>query len=298
MTTLVIPKTFAELALYWLISYARERKAASSIKRDHGILKNYLLPKFGNLEIGEFTTRDVEFWITNLVANKIMSRKSANDVLVVLNKILNDAVRWNFLAANQLSRVAKFTIGERDFLFWKLSEVRKFLGYFLEHPSPPRIFWPTVLGLYTGLRRGEIQALRWEDINERAGLITIKRSYCRVSKKFKEETKSKKIRYVPICSALEGFLRRLQQMSDSELVTPFFNSDCFRKEFIRMCHEAKVPVIRFHDLRHTFASNFLMGGGNIYDLQKILGHSTIQVTERYAHLTQDHLMGKTEVLGF
>ncbi len=140
--------------------------------------------------------------------------------------------------------------------------------------------------------------MRWEDINERAGLIAIKRSYCRVSKLFKEETKSKKIRYVPICSALQGFLGRLRKMSDSELVTPFFNSDCFRKEFIRMCREAKVPVIRFHDLRHTFASNFLMGGGNIYDLQKILGHSTIQVTERYAHLTQDHLMGKTEVLGF
>ncbi len=297
MTNLITPKTFAELALYWLISYARERKAASSIKRDHGILKNYLLPKFGKLELAEFNTRDVEFWITNLVANKIMSKKSANDVLVVLNKILNDAVRWNFLVANQLSRVAKFSIGERDFLFWKLCEVRKFLGYFLEHPNPPRIFWPTVLALYTGLRRGEIQALRWEDINERAGLITIKRSYCRVSKKFKEQTKSKKIRYVPICSALQGFLRRLQT-SDSVLVTPFFNSDCFRKEFIRMCREAKVPVIRFHDLRHTFASNFLMGGGNIYDLQKILGHSTIQVTERYAHLTQDHLMGKTEVLGF
>lgn len=298
MTSFITPKTFAELALYWLISYARERKAASSIKRDHGILKNYLLPQFGKLDIGEFTMREVEFWITNLVANKTMSKKSANDVLVVLNKILNDAVRWNFLAANSLSRVAKFSIGERDFLFWKLSEVRKFLGYFLEHPNPPRIFWPAVLALYTGLRRGEIQALRWEDINERAGLITIKRSYCRVSKKFKEETKSKKIRYVPICSALQGFLGRLRKMSDSELVTPFFNSDCFRKEFIRMCREAKVPVIRFHDLRHTFASNFLMGGGNIYDLQKILGHSTIQVTERYAHLTQDHLAGKTEVLGF
>ena len=298
MSNIITPKTFAELALYWLITYASERKAASSIKRDHGILKNYLLPKFGKLEIGEFTTGGVEFWITNLVAKKRLSKKSANDVLVVLNKILNDAVRWNFLAANQLSRVAKFSIGERDFLFWKLSEVKKFLGYFLEHPHPPRIFWPAALALYTGLRRGEIQALRWEDINERLGLITIKRSYCRVSKVFKEETKSKKIRYVPVCSALQGVLGRLRKMSDSELVTPFFNSDCFRKEFIRMCREAKVPIIRFHDLRHTFASNFIMGGGNIYDLQKILGHSTIQVTERYAHLTQDHLTGKTEVLGF
>jgi integrase len=60
----------------------------------------------------------------------------------------------------------------------------------------------------------------------------------------------------------------------------------------------RAPIIRFHDLRHTFASNFLMGGGNIYDLQKILGHSTIQMTERYLHLVPSHLKGKTEVLGF
>src|SRR5687768_5646472 len=113
MSTFVTPKTFAELALYWLITYARERKAASSIKRDHGILKNYLLPKFGGLEVGEFTIRDVEFWISHLVATKTMSKKSANDVLVVLSKILNDAVRWNFLESNPLSRVAKFSVGQK-----------------------------------------------------------------------------------------------------------------------------------------------------------------------------------------
>ncbi len=172
------------------------------------------------------------------------------------------------------------------------------MGYFLGVRNPPRIFWPAAIAVYTGMRRGEIQALRWQDIDERAELITVKRSYCRVSKTFKEETKSKKIRHIPICSSLTGLLQRLRIAFAAELVTPFFNSDCFRKEFRRMCREARVPVIRFHDLRHTFASNFLMGGGNIYDLQKILGHSTIQVTERYAHLAPGHLQGKTEVLGF
>tara|TARA_B100000315_G_scaffold221151_1_gene224348 strand:- start:109 stop:456 length:348 start_codon:yes stop_codon:yes gene_type:complete len=114
----------------------------------------------------------------------------------------------------------------------------------------------------------------------------------------KEETKSRKIRYVPICCAFSGLLEKLKKTSLSEYVVPFFNPDCFRKEFIRVTIEVKLPVIRFHDLRHTFASNFLMGGGNIYDLQKILGHSTIQVTERYLHLVPSHLKGKTEVLGF
>lgn len=297
MNNSTLPKTFQDLAFYWLITYAQSHKAASSINRDKGILRNYLLPRFGENLLNEIRAKDVELWITNLVIEKAMSKKSANDVLIVLNKILNDAVRWEMLASNQVSRVSKFSIEERDFAFWKIAEVKRFLGYFLAIKDPPRIFWPAVLGLYTGMRRGEIQALHWRDIDERAGLIIVKRSYCRVSKAFKE-TKSKKVRHVPISNALEGILLRLHALGSQEFVVPFFNCECFRKEFQRLCRDARVPVIRFHDLRHTFASNFLMGGGNIYDLQKILGHSTIQVTERYAHLTPGHLQGKTEVLGF
>lgn len=298
MSDYTSPKNFSELAVYWLVTYARERKAASSIKRDHGILKNYILPRFGQNKPCDLRPRDVELWITGLVSNKTISKKSANDVLSLFNKIMNDGVRWEFIESNFLNKVAKFSVGERDFSFWKQHEARRLLGHFLGDPNPPRVFWPAAIALYTGLRRGEVQALRWQDINERSGLITIKRSYCRVSKTFKEETKSRKIRHVPICCSLKGLLLRLQKFSTSELIVPFFNSDCFRKEFIRICRIAGVPVIRFHDLRHTFASNFLMGGGTLYDLQKILGHSTIQVTENYAHLVPSHLKGKTEVLGF
>lgn len=61
---------------------------------------------------------------------------------------------------------------------------------------------------------------------------------------------------------------------------------------------ANVPPVTFHGLRHTFASNFMMSGGSIYDLQKMLGHSTIQMTEKYSHLSPDHLAGKTEILEF
>jgi integrase len=297
MNNSTMPKTFKDLAFYWLVTYAQSHKAASSINRDKGILRNYLLPRFGQEFINEIRAKEVEMWIANLVIEQAMSKKSANDVLIVLNKILNDAVRWEMIASNQVSRVGKFSVEERDFTFWKITEVKRFLGYFLGVKSPPRIFWPAALGLYTGMRRGEIQALHWKDIDERAGLLTVKRSYCRVSKSFKE-TKSRKVRHVPICSSLKNILARLRELPSHELVVPFFNCDCFRKEFQRMCRDARVPMIRFHDLRHTFASNFLMGGGNIYDLQKILGHSTIQVTERYAHLTPGHLQGKTEVLGF
>ncbi|MBI2519305.1 MAG: tyrosine-type recombinase/integrase [Bdellovibrio sp.] len=56
--------------------------------------------------------------------------------------------------------------------------------------------------------------------------------------------------------------------------------------------------IRFHDLRHTFASHFMMSGGNLYDLQKILGHTQFEMTQIYAHLSPDHLANKTQILSF
>ena len=290
-------KTVSDLSIYWLLSYAKERKAASSIKRDHGMLKNYILPIYGKRKPKALKASEVEAWLGTLVGNKGLSKKSANDVLILFNKIMNDAVRWDIILSNPLMKVSRFKTEQKEFDFWKQHEAKIFLGKHLGNKTPARIYYPVAIALYTGMRRGEVQALSWKDINERSGLITVKRSYCRVSKKMKE-TKSRKIRYVPICSSFNSFLDRLKDRSHSELVVPFFNSDYFGKEFRRLSRELKLPIIRFHDLRHTFASNFLMGGGNIYDLQKILGHSTIQVTERYLHLVPSHLKGKTEVLGF
>ncbi|MGZ3695749.1 MAG: tyrosine-type recombinase/integrase, partial [Bdellovibrionota bacterium] len=57
-------------------------------------------------------------------------------------------------------------------------------------------------------------------------------------------------------------------------------------------------LIRFHDMRHTFASHFMMNGGNIYDLQKLLGHSTLEMTQRYAHMSPDHLEKAIQIVSF
>lgn len=290
-------KTVSDLSVYWLINYAKERKAASSIKRDHGMLKNYILPKFGSRKPKILKASEVEAWLGTLVGGKGLSKKSANDVLILFNKIMNDAVRWEVILSNPLMKVTRFKTEQKEFDFWKQHEAKRFLGSGLGDKHPPRIYWPVAVALYTGARRGEVQALQWKDINDRSGLITVKRSYCRVSNKTKE-TKSRKIRYVPMSHSFKGLLEGLKKEQNSELVVPFFNPDYYGKEFKRYSLSLKLPVIRFHDLRHTFASNFLMGGGNIYDLQKILGHSTIQMTERYLHLVPSHLKGKTEVLGF
>ena len=113
----------------------------------------------------------------------------------------------------------------------------------------------------------------------------------------KPYTKNARIRYVPISKKLSLFLKDLSSEDPSEdLVLPEMSVDCFHRSLARLALRAHLPVIRFHDLRHSFASNFLTSGGRIYHLQRILGHSSIKVTERYAHLDPSQLQGSTDKL--
>jgi integrase len=194
--------------------------------------------------------------------------------------------------------VQKFRIPEQKYSYWQTSEVCKFLEYFKKINPKPKGYWFVVLALYTGMRRGELFSLRWDQVDFSARLIVVNRSFCRILKTDKSYTKSGKVRYVPISDRLMHILKGVKVKNIESNVIPFSSIDMLNRDFEKLSKLSGNKKIKFHDLRHTFASSFLSGGGNIYDLQKILGHSTVQVTERYVHLVPSHLKGKTEVLGF
>lgn len=100
---------------------------------------------------------------------------------------------------------------------------------------------------------------------------------------------------------LEGLRRKQEHLqfifceSPSEPV----NVHHLYRDFAKVQKKAGlVRKIRFHDIRHTFASQFMMSGGSLYDLQKILGHSKIEMTMRYAHLSNDHLASAVNIVSF
>ena len=113
----------------------------------------------------------------------------------------------------------------------------------------------------------------------------------------KETTKSKRIRRIPINGPLLEVLISLRNRK-GEVVVPGFEYQHASRRTGILANSAGVKVIRFHDLRHTFASLFVMSGGQIYKLQRLLGHSTIQMTEKYSHLSPEHLADATEMLNF
>ncbi len=202
-----IPSNVEDLACYWLLTYAPAYKAASSIKRDEGMLRKYILPNFGHLPLEQVVPRNVEMWLLAMREQAQLSPKSCNEALGLFRKIYNDACRWGFASTNPIALVRKFRLPEQDFQFWGLQEVQRFLGYCRSKNETSRIFYCVILALYTGMRRGEIIALKWDAINFESGFIVVKRAYCRTEKRVLEQTKSKKIRYIPICSMLLGQFR-------------------------------------------------------------------------------------------
>lgn len=170
-----------------------------------------------------------------------------------------------------------------------------------ERNSP--IWWSRYVGislaLRLGLRRGEVFGLRWQDIAFEAGRLTVAKSYFLAPKNGKP-------RHLPLPSALVPLLQEWRahcpQTAES-LVCPVLYRARWGMSSSRATHGLAAmlraagckPLSRgWHALRHTFASQFIMGGGNLVTLQKLLGHTTMEMTLVYSHLAPDFIAGEVE----
>jgi integrase len=140
-----------------------------------------------------------------------------------------------------------------------------------------------LIALTTGMRMAEIFGLTWSDLRYTEELIAVR-----------SKLKGGRIRYVPMIPELAAELRKYPAMIGEERLFPPKRSakgERLRVEssFETLLELAGIQNFRFHDLRHTFASWYMMNGGDLYELAKILGHSNIRMTERYAKLGKTHI---------
>ncbi len=235
--------------------------------------------------VDQMVFEDFNIW---LLQN--LSPKSANNCLALAKTIFKKGLQWGMLKENPSIHVSLNKIPERKHSWWQNKEdIRKFLACAKHDPY----YLAYRLGLDCGLRLGEIVGLSKGDINLEQGQIHIHRQWLEKERAY-GPTKHGKERYIGVAKDSEIYQlleKALKVRPASEILffTQLGNRIGCRKlsgyYFQNLIKKSGVPKIRFHDLRHTFASWYMITTDNIWDLKYLLGHSDIQTTQRYAHLS-------------
>lgn len=257
----------------------------------------HIQPIAGHKRLYEIQPMDGDRLITSLL-QKGNNPKGINFVLRTFKTILNYAVSRDYLSKNPLANVKTLKEGRKADTFWTTEEVTQFLTGISDHYSFPLF----VTALNTGLRKGEIISLQWDKIDFQTRRITVARTRDRYGERNK--TKNKNDRFIPMNQRLYDVLMEVRRNSHSQYV---FTDDQGRPidghHLYRLFDNLRIKAgvrkkIRFHDLRHTFASHFLMNGGSLHHLSIILDHADFKTTKRYIHHTAEYLQQASNVVSF
>ena len=269
--------TFRELAQEYLI-WAKRQKAFI-IKRNK---IGQLLAVFGSCHLSSFTSRLVEQYQTK----KLETCKPAtvHRLLATLKHMFTKAVEWEMVNEEILKKVRtvkQLPENNRRLRFLSFEECQVLIKGCDLHLRPM-----VIAALNTGMRRGEILNLTWDQVDLRHGFVLL------------EVSKNGERREIPINETLRRTLEVLPRHIKSPFV--FWNGEEgkpygeVKRSFNSAVRRAGIKDFTFHDLRHTFASQLVMAGVDLTTIQELLGHKTLTMTLRYAHLAPSH---KVKALG-
>ena len=282
---------FSEFVVQWMRDYVEVNNKHSEIASKKTIMRAHLIPFFGKAVMNEISNIDVEqFKSLKLRENK--SNKSINNYLAVLRKLLVTAEEWGLLEKVPKIKPLKVMPCKTDYL--TIDECDGLLS------NADGIWKDMILfAIKTGLRFGEIAALKWQDVDFRNSQIIVRHSI--VMDIPQDSTKSNKIRYVPIIYEVRSMLLRRMSSASGEYVfctndDAFLKRERCRRKLLKICARAGIRRIGWHTLRHTFASHLAEKGISPITIKDLLGHSDIKTTMRYAHLGPSAVLEAIKVL--
>lgn len=269
--------TVAEFAAEFLTGYARSNNKPSEVASKEGAFRNHLIPFFGRMRLDEIDGRIIERFKAKKLAEEL-APKTINNFLTMLHKLLAVAVEWNIIGHAPAMKWLKAPEPEFDFLDFEEAERLRAAG---------DGEWAAMItvALKTGMRLGELLALRWDDVDLVAGRLVVRRA---VARGIIGTPKSGKSREIPLSLETVRVLKAQRHLR-GELVFcdqdgALHSKNSCKWPLWRACKRAGLRRIGWHVLRHTFASHLAMRGVPLKAVQELLGHATIEMTMRYAHL--------------
>jgi integrase len=273
---------FAEAAEEFMryLEFDRLRKP-STLRGYRAIIRGVLLPAFGGLAVEEITTEMVEAWLAGYTARPSTRRKA----LAVLHGIFKRAKKVYKLPINPAAEVERPPVRPSgDIEVYSHEEVLTLVR--AAQSEQDGVLFLTAA--FTGLRRGELLALRWRDVDFRAHAIRVRASY---AAGVVTTPKSGKVRTVPmapeVARALVGLREREEWLAEDDLVFVgrfggFLEGQKLRRRYRQAQIAAGLRRLRFHDLRHTFGTT-VIAKADIRRVQEWMGHADIQTTMKYLH---------------
>jgi integrase len=274
--------TFADAAAEWLryVEHDRGRKP-STVEGYRAIVRSQLLPEFGERPIESITTPMVETWISRMDR----SASTRTKALVLLHGIFKRARKVYDLPANPVADVERPPMSRSgDIEVFSPEEVMALVRAAADEQDAA-IF---LTAAFSGLRRGELLALRWRDVDFTGSLIRVRASYAAGQV---TTPKSGKVRSVPmapdVAKALAELGARGYKTGDDDLVFvgrlgEFVDPSALRRRYDSAVKRAGLRRLRFHDLRHTFGTR-MIAKADIRRVQEWMGHADIQTTMKYLH---------------
>lgn len=274
---------FKDFAWQWFETHVKTNNKHSEIHNKKYNLQANLIPFFGETPIAKIETLQVERYKSKKISEGL-ANKTINNHLIILGKCLRDAQEW--LDLPKIPKIKKLKIPPLKINFLSHEEC----DLLLAHSSG---LWREIIltALKTGLRRGELQALDWSDINWSNRTLTVRHAWCE-SKGALDTPKNNRERHVPLVDELYEMLARRKQTTGfvfADAKNRRFDSKELNRELGNACRGAGIREITCHVLRHTFASHLVMAGASLKEIQELLGHASIQMTLRYAHLAPSSL---------
>ncbi len=272
----IVP-TFAEFSQQHFLPYIKPRKR--SARDDENRLRQRLLPAFGSQRMDTITRKQlVDFHLA--LKKEGLAGATCDHFIKLIRSMFNLAIHWEVVSSNPASKIALFNEPNQVENYLTESQLQDLVAA-LKKGENRMVCNIAMFLLSTGARLSEGLCARWEqfDLPHRTWKIPALNS------------KSKKVRSVPLNDVVCELLDSLQP--DTALRSGYLFTNPRTNDRVKTVHrawykireEAGVPFLRIHDLRHMYASFMVNAGRSLYEVQQVLGHSSPQITQRYAHLT-------------
>lgn len=269
--------SLAEFVPRWLREYVKVNNRPCVYDSTYGCLYRNIIPTLGNRPLALIGVPDID-QLKMACLDKGLSPKSINNNLGVLRRCLRSAVEWDLLETVPHIQFMKAPPPKTTYL--TPEEARRLVQ------AAPEGFWRTliIVALQTGLRASELIGLEWNDIDLERRILLVRRG---VVGRHVAAPKNNRIRYVALAEDAVRTLSELPRATErvfpvrDNIVEPY---NYIRDGLQRITNDAGLPPIGWHVLRHSFASHLVSAGISLKIVQEALGHSSYEMTLRYAHL--------------